>query len=147
MKELASLLLPAEHRRRFLEEVKAVLSPEQFETVRAVFEGSAELLGIVDEGKLSIRRLHARVFGPKTEKGHRLGEPAPGEAWGATKAPRTRTPIASSLHRGAPDPDTASRTEGGAEVPGVRPGEAAPAAGAGHDPAAEGPTAGGRGGP
>ena len=31
MKDLAALLLPAEHRLQFLEEVKGVLSPEQFE--------------------------------------------------------------------------------------------------------------------
>lgn len=72
MKDLAALLLPAEHRLQFLEEVKGVLSPEQFEKVRAVFEGSAELLGIVEAKKLSMSRLRARVFGPKTESGHRL---------------------------------------------------------------------------
>lgn len=72
MKELAALLLPADKRLQFLEEVKGVLSPEQFEKVRAVFEGSAELLGIVEARTLSMSRLCARVFGPKTEKGHRV---------------------------------------------------------------------------
>jgi len=72
MKDLAALLLPAEHRLQFLEEVKGVLSPEQFERVRAVFEGSAELLGIVEAKTLSVTRLRARIFGPKTESGHRL---------------------------------------------------------------------------
>lgn len=78
MKDLAALLLPAENRRQFLEEVKAVLSPEQLATVRAVFEGAAELLGIVEAKTLSMNRLCARVFGPKTEQGHRLcGGPPP----------------------------------------------------------------------
>jgi hypothetical protein len=78
MKDLAALLLPAESRLQFLEEVKAVLSPEQFQRVRAVFEGSAELLGIVEAKTLSMSRLCARVFGPKTEQGHRVcGGPPP----------------------------------------------------------------------
>lgn len=42
MKDLAALLLPAEQRARFLEEIKATLTPAQFETVRAVFEEAAE---------------------------------------------------------------------------------------------------------
>jgi transposase len=71
MKDLAALL-PAEQRARFLEEVKATLTPAQFETVRAVFEGAAELLGILEAKKISIGRLRARIFGPKTEKGRRL---------------------------------------------------------------------------
>lgn len=79
MKDLAALLLPAETRLRFLEEVKAVLSPEQFQRVRTVFEGSAELLGIVEAKKLSMSRLCARVFGPKTEKGHRVCGGSPPE--------------------------------------------------------------------
>jgi len=78
MKELAALLLPAESRLQFLEEVKAVLSPEQFQRIRAVFEGSAELLGIVEAKTLSMSRLCAWVFGPKTEKGLRVcGGPPP----------------------------------------------------------------------
>jgi hypothetical protein len=72
MKDLAALLLPAEQRVHFLEEVKATLNPVQFETVRAVFEGAAELLGIVEANKTSIGRLCAQIFGPKTEKGRRL---------------------------------------------------------------------------
>lgn len=72
MKDLAALLLPAEQRARFLEEIKATLTPAQFETVRAVFEEAAELLGIVEAKKISMSRLCARVFGPKTEKGQRL---------------------------------------------------------------------------
>jgi hypothetical protein len=83
MKELAALLLPAESRLQFLEEVKAVLSPEQFQRIRAVFEGSAELLGIVEAKTLSMSRLCARVFGPKTEQGHRVcGGPPPEEPTG-----------------------------------------------------------------
>ena len=82
MKDLAALLLPAEQRARFLEEIKAPLTPAQFETVRAVFEEAAELLGIVEAKKISMSRLCARVFGPKTEKGQRLcgGPPRPNPA-------------------------------------------------------------------
>lgn len=88
MKDLAALLLPAERRLRFLEEVKATLSPEQFETVRAVFEEAAELLGIVEAKKISMSRLCARVFGPKTEKGHRLrGDPSRERPEGKKKRP------------------------------------------------------------
>lgn len=85
MKELAALLLPAESRLQFLEEVKAVLSPEQFQRVRAVFEGSAEVLGIVEAKTLSMSRLCARVFGPKTEKGHRVRGGPPLEKPGERK--------------------------------------------------------------
>ena len=87
MKDLAALLLPAEHRLRFLEEVRAVLSPEQFETVRAVFEGAAELLGIVEANKTSIGRLCAQIFGPKTEKGRLLCGGPPKEAQPRKKPP------------------------------------------------------------
>jgi hypothetical protein len=72
MKELAAVLLPAERRLQFLEELRTVLSPEPFERVRAVFEGAAELLSVVEAKTVSISRLRDRVFGPKTETGQRL---------------------------------------------------------------------------
>jgi len=83
MKELVALLLPAEHRLLFLQGLKEALSVEQFETVRAVFEGAAELLGIVEQSRLSLSRLKDRIFGPKTESGRNLcGSPTgPGWAW------------------------------------------------------------------
>ena len=88
MKDLAARVLPAEHRLRFLEEIRPALSPEQFEAVRAVFEGAAELLGIVEAKKLSMSRLCARVFGPKTEKARRVcGGPPRGQPAEKKKRP------------------------------------------------------------
>lgn len=88
MKDLVALLLPAEQRARFLEEIKASLTPAQFETVRAVFDGAAEVLGIVEAKKISMSRLCARVFGPKTEKGQRLcGGPPRANPAGKKKRP------------------------------------------------------------
>jgi len=64
----AWLVLPEPQRSTFLEALRAQVSPEQFERVRAMTEAFPELLALLDQSGMSLARLRRVAFGAPTEK-------------------------------------------------------------------------------
>lgn len=72
MAQLPALLLPPNRREELLACLRSSLGTEEFERVRVVFEGAAQLLEAMEQKRLSIARLCNVIFGAKTETGHKV---------------------------------------------------------------------------
>jgi hypothetical protein len=64
----ATLVLAESERQAFLETVRAQVSPEHFERIRAMTEAFPELMALLDQRGMSVARLRRVAFGAPTEK-------------------------------------------------------------------------------
>ena len=105
-------------RRAFLERVRPGVGPEDYRLIEGISHALPEILALIEQDPMSIGKLRHLVFGPKTEKTHRVcpkaASPAPG-----SQAPKPKPKGVASA--GMRSPENPGNLAGGARwvVPGA----------------------------
>jgi transposase len=79
---MPELTLTEPQRAAFLERVRVGVSPEDYQLIKGMSYALPELLALIEQDPMTLRKLRHLLFGPKTEKTHRVcpacALPAPG---------------------------------------------------------------------
>ena len=77
-----ALTMTEAERTAFLERVRGQVSPPDYRIIEGISHALPEILTLIEQGPMTMRKLRHLLFGPKTEKTHRVcpasGSPSPG---------------------------------------------------------------------
>ncbi len=91
-RQFATLTLSQEQRAAFLERVRSVVGADDYRLIEGMSYALPELLELIEQPPMTLRKLRHLLFGPKTEKTRRVCP--------ATTAPASSAPVAPSAAKG-----------------------------------------------